>query len=934
MTGEMHMKQLEFRVTQFVRGMAWHDIGKPFALGTPRHAALGYWLLRLTGYDGEALLALAHGHKKKKFRDLKRGAENKDPKKAERAQNALAVEPLRRYFEESDGESMPGLLVLCNSLDRLAASVYSFQGKGLHQHLEVHSLQNPFSRLPASIVGWEGPFVVPKDDLADVFEKHLWAHMRSELPEAWQAVLTSEAKTNIEGKSQPLPDPAPLPAGKDALQVLLRYMASYPERTYPSVNDTSLEQHCRLSGILAFVVHCNLEEAEEDLLKQRITWADGEPQYPVSDPGEVVRKHLKASLVRVAFEGHRALYESAVRVDDLHGARELADQMRETFKRALAHELSVPDLAEFLTISESQFDLIYLLPAEGEPLEMKIKSAYERALGQIVGQVADRLEWDFPQIAGHRRQLRQQLSDISYSLRVIPVKVPQKDIIDFDDFAAKYGESLLQAYIDSQTYVVFPAVNWPDWTKRCDNAEPLTAAETCQVCGNYPILTPSDDLSDEDKEQWQTRHDYAAHIFRGEREQLCLSCVARRTLAYGTIARQVDPLVHPMLKLDSSKPGLWLTTLPAEGPDLPPLLAPAVRLTRDDQMEDMNAFYVRYRVTRKGVDRSTLDIFPTTGYAADATSNVVLLSLQPQKASLFACYPYDKVIKEFEPEQSTSHSLIDGHTALWHETFVRFYRKVVKKERPELSEPIRHVQPHLARVMERIKRIQGFYEDLYHRLAGVEPYLDDVSPRLRVLPLDTEYPTLRLLLPADQLDKVLQRLEQAVTETLFSARSAEKDCQALHGLLKLLVPDLLHGVVVLFKHKFPLYLVLEAERDLFNQLEMTDKRKETSERPSRSDWYGLRLAFTDLRGTLSEVGPKRAEVSYADLGTVLDLTKAVDRRTVLQRAEAETYLSTELADALTLIRTKRTDLTPDQAEALNQSGVFPSVLFLKRATRE
>jgi hypothetical protein len=890
------MAQPEFGITQFVRGMAWHDLGKPFALGTMRHAPLGYWILRLAGYDREALVALAHGHSSSK-------------------------DTLTRYFR-AGGSSLPGILSLCNSLDRLAASTYSMQSKGLKT--DCHSMQNPFSRLPIPISGLLSRFVIPYAKL-QILEKYLWRSLRT-LPAEWQAALTQDTKEGVEASQQPLSAPASLPAGKDTLKVIQRHMANYPERTYPSVNDTSLAQHCRLSGILAFVVYCNLEHAGATLLQKHITYVNRDVQFPVRDFAGVVRGHLDTHLVRVAFEGHRALYEGAVRVDDLYGTRELTDLTREAFKQALAAELSVPDLAGFLTISESQFDLFFLLPPAEEPLERVIHNAYQAAIGRVTGQVADRLERDFPQISGLRPQLRQQLSDIGYGLRIVPVEVPEE--ADFNQFAARYGNNLLQAYGDSQKYVTFSPANLPDEANWRDDAEALPAAEICDVCSNYPVLPPPDDLNDEDRQEWQRRRDYAAHIFRGEREQVCLSCVARRTLAHGKIAKQMDSIVHSML--EPAGPGRWRSMPPPDGPDLPPLLTSTIRLPHDDEMADANAFYARYQRTQDGVDRSALEIFPTTSYAADATGNVVLLALQPTEKALIECYAYDEALKD-RIQQAIGETLPDGK--LWQETFVSFYKKVEGDPKTaHLAESIRHVQPHLARVMERIQHIRAFYEDLYHHLAEV-PFQG--FSRLRILPLDIDFPTLRLLLPADQLDKALQTLDRVMTESLFSATYPEDLARRKqsHQLLELLVPDLLHGAVVLFKHKFPLYLALEAERTLFHHLAMTDERKESTGRPSHSDWYGLRLAFTDLRGTLSQAGPILAEATYTDMGTVLELARQADRRTVLVQGETAQYISPELARALTMIRTTRTILTPSQAKELNRKEIFPPVLFLKQAIR-
>lgn len=904
-------------VTEFVRGMAWHDIGKPFALGTPRHTVLGHWLLQLAGYRGEALVALAHGG---------------------RGRDELLV----RYLQLG-GTSLPGVLLLCSSLDRLAASVYSLQSRG--QKSSRHSWQNPFSRLPIAIPGWHGAPIIPHHDLEQTFEPALWASMRSELPAEWQSALTNETKKLVEsGRADgSLLHPAPLPAGNDAIEVLVRYMNHYPERTYPSVNDTSLAQHCRLSGILGFVTYRNIQAGEhKDWLDASITLSNGgRLDKPIPDAPRAVREHLTGSLVRVAFEGHRSLFRNALRVDDIHGARELTHQTRSAFDRAMTAELGVPDLARFLAISESQFDLAYLLPLQEEPVEGIVHRAYETALSQVATAVFERLAPDFPQIAEQRAELKRQLGEMACVIRISAVEPPKET--GFNGFAAQYGHNLLQAYLDCSKGVASPMTVLPDGINRRDHITVPDASKFCEVCGDNPVLTPPENLDNDGRVRWQKRCDHAAHNFRGEREALCLSCVARRTMAQGKVAKKLDPIVHPMLKQEGDQLGVWHSEATADGPPLPPSMAPTVQLMLDDDMVDMGAFYVRYRRTREGVDRSALDVFPTTSYAADVTGNVVLISLEPTD-ELFACYAYDEALQQFDPCPQPSRFSATESVALWQVGFAQGHLEAGQRTQnlreqgrsvPDWSEPVRHVRPHLARVMERIRRIQLFYDDLYCRLA-------DTPPRIRVLPLDTEYPTLRLLVPANELDKVLRRLEESVTETLFSAQP-EEDRAGLHKLLSLVVPDLLHGTVILFKQKYPLYLALEAERDLFRQLQDSDPEDRLADRPGNASWYGIRLGFSDLRGTLSQVAPQLAEVTYADLLPILDLADVVDRRTVTGRGaitnraptadQCTRQILTQLANAVTVVRAKRIGLDQEKALALNEERNFAPVLFIKRATR-
>jgi hypothetical protein len=422
----------------------------------------------------------------------------------------------------------------------------------------------------------------------------------------------------------------------------------------------------------------------------------------------------------------------------------------------------------------------------------------------------------------------------------------------------------------------------------------------------------------------------------------------------------MDHLVHPLLK--RVKPGLWQVVSPPEDSISPPplpVLMSTVQLdpTRDDELVSMGAFYVRHRRTQGSVDTSELDIFPTTSYAADVNSNVILLSLRPTE-ELFSTYSYIEAIKNATQDEPLTHPDFE----LWQQTFIQFYNKVKveieaqeeeyqqgKRKNPplDLLEPIGNVHPHLARVMERIQHLKQFYEILWETLT---------KENIHTLPLDLDFPTLRLLLPADRLVQALRVLDRVMTETLFSAtypvensQTFRQERQALHNLLSQLVPSLLHGTAILFKQKYALYLALEAERDLFRQLVDSDQETGPGRRQYDGDghaepWYGLRLALSDLRGTLSGAAPMLAQLTYGDLGDVLRLAQTIDRRTVTGRAaiidssaidqHASADEITQLADALTLIRGKRIGKSDQVKELLDDhEKKFKPVHFIKTATR-
>jgi hypothetical protein len=988
------MKQPEFGITQFVRGMAWHDLGKPFHLGTGGHVWLGYWLLVRADYSAEALVALTHGG----------GEWSKGLK-----------EVLKPYLKQN-GDTLPAILLFANPLDRISASVYSllarridldtFKGKKDDPEEKknplFHARQNPFSRLPMRSDELDSLFTIREsNDDAQVphsrveqLDEPLRDRLIAALPDEWKLYIQPEgldAATQSKFALQAQPAPAD---GRALLEALETFQHVYPERTYPPANDTSLGEHTRLSSALAFVLYRNLEQKALDWLSKRI-WrlgndyilgAEGDTKevHRCLNPGDeeawnearrMVSDHLGACLVRVAFEGHRELFENAVRVDDLLGARALTQRLLDAFERELTQVLGVPDLVwesedderlSPLTISRSQFDLFYLLPLCPDPkgemtIEEALDQAYEQALDVVVQELIADLKQDFRRAVtagkltfGYKEAqlLRRQLRTLGYRLRVLDLAAPDPDQLPtFADFTSRYGNALVEKFRQSQAYARVPLDDLPGQPGGVED-EALPADGTCDVCGNHPVFQPFAILLED--ETWRPYVQKAIHHFRGEPERPCISCIARRILAHGKVAEGLEPVLQRMIGWadDRSRPPRRLTVRRLEaGPDLPPGMVSSAVLEDEDDFVDLGAVYARFR-REKGVVRfdASPQLFPTVSYAADATGNVVLLAIQPNEA-LYEEYVYTEAVAQtgnLAEEIKRGDRNPETDEERWQASFVLLYRWVKEKEKEEkgdfsdeqtsvngssLSENMITIRPHLARIMERISHLRSFYRDLSQAL---------MDARIRILPLDTDFPTLRLLLPADQLDKGLCVLDRVLTESFFSATYFEDpETQQLdlekrrrsHKLLELLVPDLLHGAVVLFKHKFPLYLALEAERALFHHLAMTDERKESTGRPSRCDWYGLRLAFTDLRGTLSQAGPILAETSYTDVGTVLELARQADRRTVLVQGETVQYISPELARALTMIRTTRTTLTPSQAKELNRKEIFPPVLFLKQAIR-
>lgn len=913
----------------FVRGMAWHDVGKPFYLGGQRHSRLGYLWLDALGHPDEALATLAHYGKRLDAH-------------------------LRRYWKVTESlTEAPAVLAVANALDRAAAVTYSFMGEpppepGGETH---HSWQNSFSRLPQKSpkespqqsVVWSEPFDVSihEMDRGDVRARFLHYLEKWPEPDA-KEMLSAETIDILSGALEEADDDEgwrqvdPVPSQEQrklALDALLDCTAQYPERTYPPMNDTTLKEHALLSGVLAFVLYCNLEARDLGFLTQKIILRGGQVRLdgrPLDKHiGQLkAMKHLDGFLVRISLEGHRDMFANAVRLDDLHGARTLAKRTCDALIAALAEQLDVPELANFLVITRTPFDVTYYLPASmgREGVRQAITAAYDAALDQVTGELIGDLEWDFRGAKerldwpSQRNDLKRQLHALAYGLSVLPVAVEER--ADFDTFTAAFAHQLVTAYEDSLQVSPFPQGELR--RVRADLELPGgdggSVHDICLVCETHPIYRTFVQRAESD--------DYlrkAVHTFRGEPEPICVSCIARRILAHGAV--ESKPL-NAMLKLEGQT--VTAQQVPG-GPSLPPNLIRTAKVSPGDHV-DMGAAFVRQtRSATKRAKGQLLDVFPTVHYAADETGNVALLTLEPTR-HLFGTYEYAEIVELLEKPDLKKLGVAYEAAQLrgaFEATFVNYYRQV-KGEKPGLVKQVCTVPPHLARVLARIAQVECFYTALQE---GLQEY------PLRVLPIDTAYPTARLMVPADQIDVALKILDQVVAEDLFSASVG----QAERAFLSRLVPPLLRGSVVVMKEKYPLYLALEAERVLMRRLEEAPANQywgeplsEDEEEPKPQDsWFGLRLGLCDLRGTLAERGPWQGQVLWDDLGEVGRLEGTFDRVTVLRKAILEQGPGMKpLADALALIRANVAGIKLADAGRLEDPALFRPVLFLKRLTRE
>ncbi|MBN1583987.1 MAG: hypothetical protein JXA89_24980, partial [Anaerolineae bacterium] len=685
-------------INSLVRGLAWHDVGKPFYMNSERHGILGYLLLYAAGCPDEALVAMAHHW-------------------------GSLYQHLSWYRDQANSvRTLPAVIAMANTLDVAAATLYSFmeQNPGGPQGPEArHSWQNPFSRLPQHSPVFNDAFNVPQDSVTDAHLAHLAYLETWPDPEATPALapetiaLLSQivGPDNIRGNDRQRYGPIPSAAQHElALQALLACTAFYPERTYPPVNDTTLQAHAHLSGVLAFVLYRNLEAAQPDFMAQQIVLRErdillgGQPLRDArAQTYDLAMHHLDGYLVRLSLSGHEDLFNNAVRLDDLHGTRKLAQLTLDALVETMAGALGVPGLGDYLVLTRTPFDLVYYLPGcmASSQIEETIGRAYAAAVERVTGDLLGQLERDFRRASqpldwmSERHTLRRQLHSLAYGIRSIPVKVEPKAEIEkpgerFDDFNARFAETLVRAYAASLDHLDFSRREWRAVQADLElpGGDDGSVHDICQVCETQPIYEAFNEQMRDDDDLRK-----AAHEFRGEPEPICISCIARRILAHGAV--RSEPL-EKMLCLN----GHIVTAGQKDGPSLPPNLARTATFASDDDHLDMGAAFVRksHRAGKK------LDVFPTVHYAADETGNVALLTLQPTGA-LFGTYDHARMV-EWLKEPPNLDQLGSAYKAqslrdAFEATFVNYYKQV-ERAKPHLVEHVTRVRPHLARVLSRI----------------------------------------------------------------------------------------------------------------------------------------------------------------------------------------------------------------------------------------
>lgn len=926
-----------------------HDRFKPFWLGGPQHALLGYVHARAVRGQSEAccMAILLHAANSMRREDKKFPYAN------------LMAWHGRTW--PAAVRRLPKALVAANWIDRIASSSYSMFGededsKGLHTYLDQWrpSAQNPFSRLPQydrSVVcgrtfrdvgnGGEYAANLFRPALLSPGEKAQWqglvrallAELRGDDARAGgpDAVALYEQLASAMRAMTP-----------DQAERLAAAYSVFGERTYPHPNDTSLKLHTKLAANLYHLLLTNMPDASPlaGLGLETMTSAETGPWYD-ADNAQVQTQCLRAllgmmggSVVTIRLAGIEDRFRSAVRLDDLQGAKLLADRVRHAFKRRMcrslgfdtasastaADGLTLPDL---LCLSESRFSLTYLLPqayVRGDrPLLKRLYELYDASLYDTVtdpASVPPGGRSDLPLLGHLTADIARVLDDAGETLVLKPTAegileglramTPAFGIGDVQADAERagreedFGKALVAAYAASQRAVESGGMSDDIWRvvqlmdEAAEDDEPI-----CSSTGAAPAWTELSDHAYGRKEPKVEGLQQYFHAFRAEGEELSQACVAMRALAQGlTQVEALDELITGAFEAETGAVKLKYGGQSSGKAPVPPLLQPRPRIRRSDGLVDLNVAYVRVRseigAQPDGVEVETLSDdaadrrvdplirFPSVTYAADANGNVAMLTLRPT-AALYEDHVLDDAFVRIVGDQDESYAGLLASADLRRLYFNPGPTRepvdpaAMRLLRAELS----RVPAHLARVLQRQQTISAFFALLPQRLeaAGV-----------RVLTLEHEHPVGRYLLPAEALATALDVLDRAICLDLLGVNGADlglddaeamsdpKGCNVLgsgrvEGQRRARLRRLLAAYVQDILSGSA--IIFKHKQALYLMLRAEERLQGRIERKPV-----LSMALSDMRGTLVDRSPLHAQYAFADWDRVQAVTDSVDRRSI------------------------------------------------------
>ncbi len=694
------MESYKEELRDFVLGMAIHDAAKPFFEHGPEHAVAGYILLSALGKGMQALPALLHHINKDSmalFFDL--------------------------YFSHCDHKfhKLPSYLLFCSTIDLVASSVYGFM-QGDPPKIEQASIQNPFSRIPVSMGYSKKRLAKPKrDQLHSIFwekvKKGNWIKKALKLQscESVEGIIAEWYKISIrlesladkwQGIADAIRGPKSVPNIDDIsdcqketwkiMECLQKFLGKHPsltprlyceikrflglaaERDYPPANDTRLINHCRLTAALAYVTHSNLAYKQDPFLKKLIQLVNGDVcldtkpvnQIELDDILDIVKKvagNLSCHVLRISFSGYRSLVENSSTLDDFHGAMKVLEYIKTAFTNVFAEKLGVAELSEFLVITESLYDFVYLIPGHLliPDIESRIHESYINAIDQVIEDKSDglviNLNKDLERMASknfacYSRQLSEELQTLPIGFKFYEVST-NISITEWKDFFLGFRDTFTKDLANGLKEVMkdLPHPHIHEVALKSDldlmSTQTYPAEDICEVCGVNPVDKQLQQYAQDAPDAWQK----VFRSFRGEAEGLCISCIARRVLSHKEVT--VEALQN-IISLEGQT--VKVQQLAGDGfPDIPPLM---VRSAPLEDYVDLGAAFVRK--ARGGQSEYPLDIFPTLAYAADRNSNIALIEIRPNPPEIYSDYSLDNLLSIFDVLKSVQDGMNKARISL------------------------------------------------------------------------------------------------------------------------------------------------------------------------------------------------------------------------------------------------------------------------------
>ena len=949
---------MENSIIQFVNGMKLHDFAKPFSRSGKRHSIVGFFMLEASGRESESLYSLLH--------HMHGGV-----------QRNYAADILQAY-RQNTGHALALSIWLCfsSAMDQLAASTFTGAG-GTEPSLEFWSVQNPFSRLPV-IIG-------DRSDLSYGYgEQSLESNLHDFL---WQ--LTFDTEIDLEDVRSKLTANAPenvfslreIFVASEFSREKIRELANdilfgrakmnahgiFPERTYPSANDVSLLQHGRFASALSFVVAGNV--ARRPMAERQAVFGDLEAACEViaygNDLGEQERKaqwgkfnqasldNLGCRVVKIGFERLQTLYESGIRLDDIHGAKKFIDKIMTSYVVHFGNRIF-----SLITETESEnfplepfnwfaFELVYLLPESisAEEIKTASDSAFHASLQEQVDTFERLFKKDFK---ADRRivDLFDKNRILGYAgvykpiCTVSDVESLEEDVSNEGRIKSQFSHNIGKAYkkaLDDK--LVAPNdIFIPDSFKDENSLkEPV-----CEVCGSFSSFREFYRLYDgfSAKEECREAAQSMEAVMYGlkeEAEQLCDFCLCLRLLSHGEVrVGWLDD--NGLLKIEERDSETCIVKCdPTADMDIPPKMLARVIVEKNSKTPvDMGACFVRVTEVGdgKGPVKKILQAFPTIYAAADSDSNVAMLHLEPNMDEGILG-EYDLREKLYEPLKNCAYEKIIGEDETGDEKFKRLladmerymgkdfdnsnkqeFRKWFESEIGEYrsNDFARLVFSWQAYVktLEAAGNKGDFLDDAFAviprmariltRIRFVEDFFGEFAETLsekgndvRAVTIESRFPRLTLLFPAKDTVKVLNILHRKMARCLFSSNlhsapeASEKESWSKSCLWAL-------------EKALPPVLsgalsVFKAKQPLYHVM---DSAREITRFLNESSGLGggSRLGFADHRGLMGVMNRGHIEqIPRVDFFTLFELLRVESRIGRKALATLETIKATELGQA-------------------------------------